>query len=249
MLSSAAAIVGSIGQSNYAAGNSYQDGLAAHRLALGEKAMSIDLGWMGDVGIVAENANLTRGKEAIGDLAPVFETEFLALLDHYCDPGFFQPPELSQIVIGLVTPAQFKGKGLEPPDWLLERPLLRGLSRDANEDRKGPAEGGDIRPDRNWAEELGRASSITEATEVVVEALKRKLSKATSVPQEEIDTKQPLHVYGVDSLLAVEIRNWFAKVLKADVAIFDITGQGTLEQVAEHAASQSSLAAHIAGAL
>lgn len=249
MLSSAAGIVGSMGQSNYAAGNTYQDGLAAHRLALGEKALSIDLGWMGDVGIVAENANLARGKEAIADLAPVFETEFLALLDRFCDPDIIQSSELSQIVIGLVTPAQLKSKALEPPDWLVERPIFKGLPRDTNEGSNGGAEGVSAKSDRIWAEELGRASSITQAKDVVIEALKRKLSKAASISQEEIDTKKPLHVYGVDSLLAVELRNWFAKVLKADLAIFDITGQGSVEEVAEHAATRSSLVTSIPGVL
>ncbi|KAG8157863.1 hypothetical protein KVR01_012135 [Diaporthe batatas] len=249
MLSSAAGIVGSMGQSNYAAGNTYQDGLAAHRLALGEAALSIDLGWMGDVGIVAENEELARGKGAIADLAPVFEAEFLALLDRYCDRDIPQPPELSQLVIGLVTPAQFKRKGAEPPDWLVERPIFKGLPRDSNGDGNDGAPAGSGRSDRNWAEELGRAASATEAAAVVVEALRRKLAKATSIPQDEIDTKQPLHVYGVDSLLAVEIRNWFAKTLKTDVAIFDITGQGSLEEVAERAAAQSSLVTNIEGVL
>jgi hypothetical protein len=249
MLSSAAGVVGSMGQSNYAAGNTYQDGLAAYRLALGEKALSIDLGWMGDVGIVAENADLARGKETIADLAPVYETEFLALLDRFCDPDIIPPADLSQVVIGLVTPAQFKSKSLEPPDWLLERPMFKGLARDTDEHRNGGGESVSARSDRIWAEELGRVSTITQATDVVIEALKCKLSKAASISQEEIHTKDPLHVYGVDSLLAVEIRNWFAKVFKADVAIFDITGQGSLEEVAERAATQSSLVTNILGAL
>lgn len=127
MLSSAAGIVGSMGQSNYAAGNTYQDGLAAHRLALGEKAVSIDLGWMGDVGIVAENAELTKGKEAVADLAPVYETEYLALLDYYLDSDLVQTPDQAQAIIGLVTPAQFWNRGAEPPDWLMERPLSEGF--------------------------------------------------------------------------------------------------------------------------
>ena len=33
-----------------------------------------------------------------------------------------------------------------------------------------------------------------------------------------------MHTYGVDSLVAVELRNWFSRSLKLDVAIFDIVG-------------------------
>lgn len=241
MLSSVAGIVGSMGQSNYAAGNTFQDGLAAHRLALGEKAVSIDLGWMGDVGAVAENAELTKGKEYAGDLAPVYENEFLALLDHYCDPGLpLLTPEQAQPVVGLVTPAQFRTKGVQPPDWLIDRPLFRGLAQEADE------EGGSTTAPRNeeehdWVAEFLCAESGARAAEIVVDALVQRLSKATSIPPAEIDRARPLHAYGVDSLLAVELRNWFSKLFKADVAIFDITGQASLEKVAEGAATSSSL--------
>lgn len=253
MLSSVAGVAGSMGQSNYAAGNTFQDGLAAHRLALGERAVSIDLGWMGDVGAVAESLALTRGKEDAGDLAPVYEAEFLALLDRYCDPEALGPahltPEKAQPVIGLVTPAQFRNKGLQPPDWLVDRPLFRGLAQHpggphgSGENAAAAAAangaGGD---DRDWVAELLRAGVPgAEAAGVVADALVQRLSKATSIPPAEIDRARPLHAHGVDSLLAVELRNWFAKLFRADVAIFDITGQASLDKVAEGAAASSAL--------
>lgn len=242
MLSSVAGVAGSMGQSNYAAGNTFQDGLAAHRLALGERAVSIDLGWMGDIGVVAENAALTRGKEVAGDLAPIFEHDFLALLDHYCDPSAAIADENAQPIIGLVTPAQFRKKGLTPPDWLVERPLFRGLCQE-DEERNGMGpDAGDSDQDRDWVTELRHAAVPgPDAANVVVDALIQRLSRATSTPVEEIDRSQPLHAYGVDSLLAVELRNWFSKLFKADVAIFDITGQASIQRVAEGAVVSSAL--------
>lgn len=242
MLSSAAGIAGSTGQSNYAAGNTFQDGLAAHRLSLGQKAVSIDLGWMADIGAVAENAALTRGKEAAGDLAPIYENEFLALLDHYCDPDLvIVKPEQAQPIIGLVSPAQFRNKGLVPPDWLLDQPLFRGLEQEGDMDNTGPDTTESKRPNHDWVGELLRTSSNKEATHVIVQALVQRLSEATTTPPNEISRTRPLHVYGVDSLLAVELRNWFNKLFQADVAIFDLTGQASLEKLAEGAAASSAL--------
>ncbi|KAJ2985763.1 hypothetical protein NUW58_g5359 [Xylaria curta] len=108
MLSSISGITGSMGQSNYAAGNTYQDGLVAYRQALGERATSIDLGLMGDVGIVAENgSDITKGKETVMSLARISEKELLALLDYYCHPAAVAAThENNQPIVGLVTPAQ-----------------------------------------------------------------------------------------------------------------------------------------------
>lgn len=87
MLSSLAGIYGNIGLSNYAAGNTYQDALAKHRVQTGRKAIALDLGWMGDVGIIAEKKGLNRGSEAASDIASISEIEFHALLEYFCDPA------------------------------------------------------------------------------------------------------------------------------------------------------------------
>ncbi|KAI1267055.1 hypothetical protein F5Y18DRAFT_425617 [Xylariaceae sp. FL1019] len=52
---------------------------------------------------------------------------------------------------------------------------------------------------------------------------------------------RPLHTFGVDSLLAVELSKWFKKSFQADVAISDITGRKSLEQIADIAARASDL--------
>lgn len=241
MFSSIAGIAGSMGQSNYAAGNTFQDGIAAHRLALGEKAVSIDLGWMGDIGAIAEDASITGGK-GYGTLAPIYENELLALLDHYCDPKLqIHEAQQAQPMIGLVSPARFRSQGIEPPEWLLDRPLFRSMMQKDDELENSNVDAEPRDSEHDWANELLQSSSNTNATSIVVEALVQRLSKATATPPEEISHSGPLHVYGVDSLLAVELRNWFSKVFQADVAIFDITGSGTLEQVAEGAVSTSML--------
>ncbi|TRX97451.1 hypothetical protein FHL15_001729 [Xylaria flabelliformis] len=245
MLSSVSGIMGSMGQSNYAAGNTYQDALAAHRIAKGEAATALALGWMGNIGIGAANAKLDRGKEEMMKIAEVHEDEFLALLDRYCNPATnIKTAQQAQPIVGLLTPAMVQAAGFDPPDWMLTRPLLQGLKQhDTDGDAgklasqgSGAAAGG-----RDWRGELVRASTMDEASHILVEALVQKLAKATSVAPEEIDSSRPLHAYGVDSLLAVELRNWFKKLFQADVAIFDITGQASVEQIARGAARVSEI--------
>ena len=51
--------------------------------------------------------------------------------------------------------------------------------------------------------------------------------------------QKSMHSYGMDSLIAVDVRNWFATEMKADVAIFDIMGSTSLESMGIMGATRS----------
>lgn len=55
MLSSVSGILGNPGQSNYAAGNTFEDSLAHYRHREGLKSTALDLGAVRDVGYLAES--------------------------------------------------------------------------------------------------------------------------------------------------------------------------------------------------
>lgn len=215
-------IIGSIGQSNYGAGNIYQDALAKHRVQTGRKAVALDLGWMGDVGIMAENEELARGYEIE---AKISEPEFHALLKLYCSPSLNNSsPWRVQSMIGLVAPAHFHSKGLEPPGWM-QAPIFSPLAQMRLKEDSPPAASADVTAAdvTDYAAEFARAPS---QAEVVIADLVHKLAKALSMAHTEIDITRPLHKYGIDSLMAVELRNWFAKLFRTDVAVFEIICQG-----------------------
>ena len=94
LLSSIAGIAGFVGQVNYAARNTYQDALAQHRRNLGRKATSVDVGWMDDVGMTAENARLSQSKETAANPTAIREMKVLVLL--YSDPELDLGPEGGQ---------------------------------------------------------------------------------------------------------------------------------------------------------
>ena len=66
------------------------------------------------------------------------------------------------------------------------------------------------------------------------------LSSSISVAKEDISMNMPMYQYGVDSVVAIEIGNWFAKKLSADVAVFDILRDSTLAEAGVLAAGESS---------
>lgn len=55
-----------------------------------------------------------------------------------------------------------------------------------------------------------------------------------------IDRDKQLQLYGVDSLLAVELRTWLVKEFKADITVFEIQGASALETLSLSVAVKST---------
>ena len=237
LLSSVSGIIGNFGQSNYCVGNTYQDALARHRVAQGLKATSVDLGMILSVGFTAENQEtMTRLRQA--GFNALRETEFLAMLDALCNPNLPPSNPLSpQIAIGIEAPETLRIKGIDEPPWMQD-PLFKQLFQIRTETGSGSD------ADKNAVQYGAMLSACTteeEAINVVTDAIVQKLCKALSTTARDIDTEQPPHAYGVDSLVAVELRTWFAKEIAAEVAVFDIMGGSSLQQLAVLAAKRSNL--------
>lgn len=234
-LSSLSGIAGTIGQSNYAAGNTFQDAVALHRISQGQKSVSLRLGLMSEIGVIAENDEYQKAREGLIEMARITEAEFLVLMDYYCDPErSLLTPLKSLPMIGLVTPAQLRAKDMDVPSWLNSR----AFSQIANRGSKAGTATGETSVATNYAAELRKASSSDQVKEIFLDAIVTKLSKALAVPTIDIDTGKPFHAYGVDSLLAVELRNWFGKELGADVAVFDIMAAESIAAMSATLAGQ-----------
>lgn len=218
LLSSGAGIVGNISQSNYATGSTFQDALARYRVSKGQRATAIDLGLMRTIGIVAETETLQRNFERSIGLAQIEEDEFLTLMDICCNPVESHTEKKSQMTVGLITPADMLAAGVEVAE-MLQRPLFSYFSRP-----RGLASSGNVADTVNFAALFRQATSAEERAGIVTEALATKLARALSMKVEDIETDQPIYSYGVDSLVAIELRNWISKEFGADVPVFEIIG-------------------------
>ncbi|ORX93899.1 hypothetical protein BCR34DRAFT_608431 [Clohesyomyces aquaticus] len=86
---------------------------------------------------------------------------------------------------------------------------------------------------------LPDASTLAEATDIITEAIQRQLSSLLVVSKDDIDPKKPIHKYGVDSLVAVEMRNWFSKGAGADVETAEILGDVGITDLTNKVARKS----------
>ena len=60
---------------------------------------------------------------------------------------------------------------------------------------------------------------------VARQALVRNLSQNLATAGERIDSDKPLHSYGVNFLLAIELRTWTAREFAAEVAVLRLGGR------------------------
>lgn len=234
LLSSTGGVFGSRGQSNYAAGNTYQDSFARYRVSLGEKAISLNLGLMLAVGFAAERQQVTDSLRAAG-YEGIHQAEFLAMLDYYCNPNLpLCSASESQIVTGISTPALLKSKGMAEIFWM-SKPLFRGLSQ---VDRVSSSSAETLRPSVDYKALLENSDSLKNAGDIIAQALTKKLSSALSMPENDIELQKPIFAYGVDSLVAVEIRYWFLKEFQAEVAVFNILDSESISKLSVFAAGK-----------
>lgn len=229
LLSSLSGIYGSIAQSNYAGGCASQDALARYRVAHGEKAVSFDLGWIRNIGIVAETELYQQNRQTSADMMPIEDTELMALLDIYCDPSHDMGADLSlsQLLVGAVTPADCLRRGLDPPTLSL-RPMFSRFSRVLGEGQQQDSDG---RNKVDFAALFCRAETVEERAAIVILGLSTKLARAMSIEVDDVQPSRQLSDYGVDSLMAVELRNWFSKEFGANVAVFEIMGTSTITSI------------------
>ncbi|KAJ5273326.1 reducing type I polyketide synthase [Penicillium angulare] len=195
---------------------------------------------MASDGIIAESEVLTESFATAGLMLPINSVEYLALLDYYCNPGIKESrdPRTCRIMVGLETPAGLVAKGADV-SALLERSIFRYMHAMGNDEGTTAEDGANNAVVKNWVVAFKIARSFAGASDLVVEGLTHKLSRALSIQPDDIDVARPLHSYGVDSLLAMELRSWFAKEFKSDVVVFEIMNAGNFAAVATAAIFKS----------
>ena len=234
MLSSLGGILGNRAQSNYAAGCTYQDALARYRVSQGLKGTSLDLGMILGAGFVAENYKVMRNLQSQGYVGVQIE-ELHAMLEVVCNPNYVcEKPEDAQIITGVSTPRYLKQNGvIDEPFWM-GKPLFSALQNIQPTASHAAAEASAAKTD--YAALVKSAASDSEAGKIVADGLAEKLARVLSVSAREIDLSKPLHMVGVDSLIAVEVRNWIAKEVGVYVAVFKIMEDASVLMLSEEIA-------------
>ena len=231
--SSVSSILGSKAQANYSAANCYLDALMRYRREHGLKGTTMNCGMIVGVGAVAENSSLQTVMERIG-YDPVNEEELLYQVEEAIvadarladSPGKF---DSHQIITGI---------NLSKEDlYWAQKPLFRNLY--ANHDFHGTK--AEARTGADLPALLRAAPDLQERTSILCTAFIDKIASVLAVATDMIQPGDPLSTYGLDSIVAVEFRKWFAKAISVDLALFDILKAASINALVSKAAEMMVL--------
>ncbi|KAK2930050.1 Polyketide synthase, dehydratase domain [Fusarium oxysporum f. sp. vasinfectum] len=232
-LASSAGVIGNRGQANYAAGNCFEDALALNLRLEGKHAVSIDLGPVLGAGMLADDEEILDILRASGFYG-IRHEDFLTMITHAItaeiSPGTPMP---GRVIMGIGSGGLVRQNQPADPYW--SRTALYSylnLVDTSNPDLKVV----DASNDFDLKSLLSCCSSTDVAAEIVTTGLSLMLAKAMNMLPEEIDTGKPPNVYGVDSLVAVGVRNWVVTNCGVEVSVFEVLSERTVAELAREIA-------------
>lgn len=231
MLSSISGVVGKKGQSNYSAANTFLDAFAKYRQSLGFHANTIDLGLIEGVGYVAEQGGMDSHFDK-RQWTPIREGMLQKILSYSIlqQAAPINPQSSAQLITGIGYPLPSDSDlGKEARFSYL---FAQGASGEVG--KEGSQGDQTIR-----AFLLLHRSGADKAALVKVglELLGAQFAKILRLDT-EMEPGKSLMAYGLDSLAAVELRNWVRLELGAELTTIDVTNASSLIALCEKLVSK-----------
>jgi acyl transferase domain-containing protein/acyl carrier protein len=220
LFSSTSAVLGSPGQGNYAAANAFLDALAQYRQTHGAVALSVNWGAWSEVGMAARLQGRDQSRIAdrgVGVISPELGLRTLGRL--------LNQPAANVVVLPVRWQAFLEAIPGAPP------PMLRVMAKTAvrrKETTRTDAAGSALK-----AQLL--SVSAPERTDILVAFLRQQVGKALGLENGDgVDLQATFTDLGLDSLMAVEVRNGVASALGQSLPASLVFDHPTIAQLADH---------------
>jgi acyl carrier protein len=241
LYSSIASVFGSPGQGNYAAANAFLDGLAAARTSVGKPCLSINWGAWSGSGLAVDRGVTARAREAGFGLIDS-HTGFQAL-EAALSAG------LSQVIVFPVEWPRFLqrfSRGNRSPAYLTNfkepgRTACAPLGDFQGERTAVPAiallePGGQAERRASFADQLA-ALPANQLRTLVIDQVRRDAAQVLGLKElDSVPTNKPLSELGLDSLMAVDLRNRLGDTLGRTLPATLIFDYPTVEALADYLA-------------
>lgn len=241
LFGSCSGIVGQWGQANYGAANTFLDAFVQYRHSQGLPASVIDLGAVGDTGFVSENHDILTYMQNSGThlLQEQDVLDAVVLAIHRSHPSKQQSSisgslDMSQIVLGLLTTRPITDSRTRVP-WKTDPRMsfYHNLHSTVDTSINGSAEQQGLKEVLALAASTPEISTENSTREMIAAALGSALFSFLLKSEEDMRLDRSLDSIGVDSLVAMELRNWIRQKLSVEIGIFNIIHSASLLALAD----------------
>ena len=217
LFSSLSSVMGMAGQGNYAAANAFLDALSYFRRATGLPSLTINWGYLAEVGYLARHQ------------------ETAARLEHQGVKGFSPKQALELLARFLkLNPVQIAVLHVDWQNFSKIYQTYQMLPRFSHLCRGGF--NGQQDTDSSHLEGSGIGQLLDETAaedrfELLESALCNQIAKVLGTSTSKLDVEKPLTELGFDSLMGVELRNWVESNLRVSLPTMEVMRGPSIKQL------------------
>ncbi|CAG8903343.1 unnamed protein product [Penicillium egyptiacum] len=237
LFSSVSGVFGLPGQINYAGANTFLDAFSRYRLSLGLPACAIDIGIVEGVGYAAEQEEVLQKLKAAGGLG---NTVSVGELLSAVEAAMTSIPNMSR------PEASNFGVGIRPNFPLTDQRNRLIWKKDIrmsvfhNTASAGTtvvsASGTSLEAFITQVKGDAALLSQPDSSQILAVEIGKKIFSFLLKSEEELVTSCSLSELGMDSLVAIEVKQWWKATFGFDISVLELMGMGSLDMLGHHAA-------------
>ncbi|KAF1829261.1 hypothetical protein BDW02DRAFT_651485 [Decorospora gaudefroyi] len=235
LFSSAACVVGNVGQSNYTAANGYINSLVRQRRRRGVAGSTFDIGLVAGIGYIETAGQVVMDQLTSLGLRPVSETDLRQAFAETIQTGRPKSGDENSMPDAVITTGirhfsvdeNIKGPWFTNTFFshcVIDSKAEEAQTNDQDQKSNIPA-----------ARQLVKATTHEQALDILQECFAAKLRVVLQLSNQAIDYAAPLVDLGIDSLVAVEVRSWFLKEIKVDIPVLKVVGGASSSELCQQA--------------
>lgn len=229
MLSSITSILGKTGQSNYSVGNAYQDAFAQSKVASTCKYISLNLGAVDGSEAITSLSSAQQEFMRQGSVLMSFDEVFKVL--EYAMSEHANMDELVQLILG------FDRKSMEAvhDEYALANPIFGQIPYITEKESKTEQAAMDVE------KLLEQATSLEETQRIIITAICERFALFTARSVDDISATVSLEDFGIDSLVAIELKNWLVRTFQVSVQTSEVVDAQSITSLGMLIASRSKI--------